>query len=114
MSSGNRHYANGANFERRVAERLREQGWTVFRVAGSHTPADLIAVWPFKILEMTGSRVGLVQCKGGVSTLGPTARREFSEYASALGADAILAERGLKLSLLSGDGGRLPWPGDTT
>ncbi len=48
-------YSRGANFERRVKRYLEEQGWVVFRSAGSHSPADLIAL-------KTGE-VNLIQCK---------------------------------------------------
>lgn len=49
------NYSRGANFERRVRKHLEEQGWVVFRSAGSHSPADLIAL-------KTGE-VMLVQCQ---------------------------------------------------
>lgn len=35
--------ASGTNFEYRVTHELEECGWTVFRSAGSHSCADLIA-----------------------------------------------------------------------
>ena len=46
----------GSNFERRVKKWLEERGWTVFRSAGSRSPADLIALRP-------GIIVLAVQCK---------------------------------------------------
>ena len=48
-------YSKGANFERRVRKHLEKQGWVVFRSAGSHSPADLIAL-------RTGE-VMLIQCQ---------------------------------------------------
>ena len=111
----NPHYRNGANFERRVKQRLEEQGWTVFRTAGSHSPCDLIALAPDNIdvtalgdLEpryiLNGTRVRLVQCKGGTSTLGPKARLKFAEFAAELGAEPWIAERGMKLRRISPTG----------
>lgn len=38
------NYSRGANFERRVRRHLEDRGWVVFRSAGSHSPADLIAL----------------------------------------------------------------------
>lgn len=46
----------GSNFERRVKAWLEERGWTVFRSAGSRSPADLIALRP-------GLTALAVQCK---------------------------------------------------
>jgi len=48
-------YQAGANFERRVKKHLQEQGYCVFRSAGSHSPADLIALKAGEVL--------LIQCK---------------------------------------------------
>ncbi|GAG60376.1 unnamed protein product [marine sediment metagenome] len=48
-------YSKGANFERRVRKHLEQQGWVVFRSAGSHSPADLIALKSGEVL--------LVQCQ---------------------------------------------------
>jgi Holliday junction resolvase len=49
------NYSRGANFERRVRKHLEQQGWVVFRSAGSHSPADLIA--------LKAGEVMLVQCQ---------------------------------------------------
>jgi Holliday junction resolvase len=38
----NRHYDRGRRFEYRIARLYRDQGWFVFRSAGSHSPADLV------------------------------------------------------------------------
>jgi len=48
-------YSQGANFERRVAKDLAEQGWFVVRSAGSHSPVDLIGLRQGEII--------LIQCK---------------------------------------------------
>ena len=49
------NYSRGANFERRCKAYLVQQGWMVFRSAGSHSPADLIA--------MRGGEFILIQAK---------------------------------------------------
>ena len=94
----NRKYANGANFERRVKARLEADGWTVFRTAGSHSPADLVALRHPGVPFSVRGDVALVQCKGGVTKMGPKAKREFAAFADSVGAEAWVAERGLKLS----------------
>ena len=111
----NPHYRNGANFERRVKARLEEQGWTVFRTAGSHSPADLIALRPSGRLlhcdwdegiqpRWVGTRVRLVQAKGGTSTMGPKERLKFAQFCAELGAEPWIAERGMKLRRISPTG----------
>jgi len=37
-------YRAGRRFEWRVRDRLEQAGWTVWRVAGSRTPVDLVAL----------------------------------------------------------------------
>ena len=49
------HYSKGRQFEYRCIKELRGQGWTCFRQAGSHTPADIIA--------MKAGEIRLVQCQ---------------------------------------------------
>lgn len=48
-------YARGATFERQVMKDLARFGWEVFRSAGSHGKADVVAIRPGRIL--------LIQCK---------------------------------------------------
>ena len=49
-------YAKGANFERQIKKDLEKEGAIqVFRTAGSHSPYDLIALYP--------DYVELIQCK---------------------------------------------------
>lgn len=97
----NRGYVNGANFERRVKARLEREGWTVFRCAGSHSPADLVAVRKaYTYDDGLGApllpEVRLVQCKGGNATMTRAERASFDEYASELGCEAWVALRGMK------------------
>ena len=103
----NQHYKNGANFERRVKARLEEEGWTVWRTAGSHSKADLICVRRRTFLNtLTGlpydghRELMLVQCKSGTTSMSKKAKQEFYEFAAGLGAEAWLAERGMKFSRL--------------
>lgn len=49
------NYSIGANFERRLAKTLENEGWFCIRSAGSHKPADIVA---FKLGE-----VRLYQCQ---------------------------------------------------
>lgn len=66
----NKKYTSGRYFEYRVRNYLHNLGWTVFRSAGSHTMADLVALKPGKVL--------LVQCKFSVKpTLSLKARTEL-------------------------------------
>jgi len=55
----NKNYNSGRNFEYRVKKYLESKGYLVFRSAGSHSIADLIAFpkssWQFSTL--------LIQCK---------------------------------------------------
>lgn len=60
-------YGLGADFERRVAKDLGEQGYECFRAAGSHGKADVVAIKPGQIL--------LIQCKRS----GEIDREEWNE-----------------------------------
>jgi len=51
------NYQRGAQRERELARRLREQGYTVVRSAGSHGPVDLVA-W-------NGEGTHFIQVKAG-------------------------------------------------
>ena len=52
-------YAKGANFERKVVKRLLQlkSCRVAFRSAGSHSPIDVVAVFP--------EHTALIQCKTG-------------------------------------------------
>lgn len=93
------NYRRGADFERRVKERLEGQGWTVFRTAGSHSPADLIALKSERG-QLFGSPlrpdVHLIQCKSGKTAMTKRERTEFRDFAHALGAEAFVFLRGMK------------------
>jgi Holliday junction resolvase len=57
----NKNYVKGANFEREVKKFYESLGYLVFRTAGSHSPADLIAFPPLK--DMKEWQPILIQCK---------------------------------------------------
>ena len=63
-------YSRGAQFERRTRKFLEAQGWTVFRSAGSKSPADLICLRMGEVL--------LVQCQ--LDSYFPPAKREQFEF----------------------------------
>ncbi len=52
----NRHYDRGRRFEYRIARLYREQGWFVFRSAGSHSPADLVCARAGEIIAIQCQR----------------------------------------------------------
>lgn len=79
------NYSKGADFERKVAKDLEGYGFVWVRSAGSHSPADLIAL-----------RVGetlAVQCKTN-GRLDPDEWNEFYCWASLAGATPLLASKG--------------------
>ena len=87
----NRNYANGAALERRVGRRYEEKGWDVTRVAGSHSPKDLVCC-------RAGDTTLYVQVKGNRSggpfkDFGPAARRSLAETAERAGAQPLLIWR---------------------
>lgn len=85
MTGGAAPRAAGDRFERACFERLRAAGWLVVRSAGSHGPADLVA------LRSDRGPV-LVQCKiGGAMT--KHGRAQFYETAMNVGAVAVIASK---------------------
>ena len=92
-------YRRGADFERRVKARLEEDGWTVFRTAGSHSPCDLIAFRPVEDgFQVDGYQVDVrfVQCKSGVTKMTKRERQDFREFAERLCAEPVVWLRGMK------------------
>lgn len=76
------NYQRGANLERRVKDLLEGEGFAVVRSAGSHSPADLVA--------MRGGEIVIVQCKRD-GRLGPSEWNEFVEFCVKAGGVPILA-----------------------
>lgn len=77
-------YRRGAEFERKVAGLLTDDGYLVVRAAGSHGHADLVALKPGQVV--------LVQCKTS-GALPPGEWNPFYEAAERVGAVALLAHR---------------------
>jgi Holliday junction resolvase len=111
----NTNYRRGADFERRVVKDLEGRGWSVVRSAGSHKPADVVAM-------LHGSTV-CVQCKRD-ARLPPAEWNKFWKWCENGGATPVMASvpksgRGIRYHLLNGTKehrGKQPmeeWKGDT-
>lgn len=85
MTGGRAPRAAGDRFERVCFDRLRAAGFLVVRSAGSHGPADLVA------LRSDRGPV-LVQCKVS-DNMTKYARAQFYETAMAVGAVAVIASK---------------------
>ena len=83
MNSTN--YAKGRRFEYRAKRSLESQGFVVFRSAGSHSRADLIA--------LRAGEVWLVQCKANDGYLSTQEREGLVLVALELGVVPILAHK---------------------
>ena len=82
----NLNYRKGYSLESWVRNHLREQGWTVIRSSGSHTPVDIIAGRHGAILA--------IQCKSGIGAkFGPEDVDNLLAYAAAFAAKPILVQR---------------------
>ena len=82
----NLNYRKGYSLESWVRNHLREQGWTVIRSSGSHTPVDIIAGRHGAILA--------IQCKSGLGAkFGPEDVDNLLAYAAAFAAKPILVQR---------------------
>lgn len=79
------NYARGSDFERRTKAQLEGFGYAVIRSAGSHSPADLVAM-------RHGEIVG-VQCKRN-GRLYPEEWNKFLDWCEAAGATPVLASKG--------------------
>ena len=109
----NTNYRRGADFERRVGRDLEGRGWSVVRSAGSHKPADVVA--------MRGGTTVCVQCKRD-GRLPPEEWNKFLDWCLVAGAVPVMAStsgRGSEYNRLTGrkeHRGRQPmerWKGDT-
>lgn len=80
-----RNYQNGAAFENQTKRDMEANGYAVMRSAGSHSPADLLA--------LRKGRVSLgIQCKRN-GRLDPEEWNEFYDWCQLAGAAPILAEK---------------------
>ena len=76
------NYTRGATFERKVARDLEGYGYVTVRSAGSHSPADVIA--------MKYGTIAAVQCKLN-GRLYPDEWNELWEFCVSAGATPVLA-----------------------
>lgn len=76
------NYTKGATFERKVASDLERYGYVTVRSAGSHSPADVVAM-------MQGAII-CVQCKLN-GRLDPDEWNELWEFCVSAGATPVLA-----------------------
>lgn len=81
----NPQYRSGNQFERRVAEQLRGDGYVVYQTRGSKSVADLVAFKPGQVL--------LVQAKSGATRISGTEWNLLLELARRAGAVPLLADR---------------------
>lgn len=79
------NYSRGADFERRTARNMESFGYVTVRSAGSHSPADIIA--------LRGGDAVAIQCKRD-GRLDPDEWNEFWEWCRKGGAIPILASKG--------------------
>lgn len=89
-------YYQGRAFEYRVQRMLRDNGYVVFRSAGSHTPVDLIAYGRTN----SGVLVLFVQCKASDKpTISKKERCLLTKWERKFGALAMIAYKGQDASL---------------
>lgn len=101
------NYARGAALERRVAREWEADGWDVTRVAGSHSPKDLVCCRAGETvyIQVKGDRAG------PFASFGPAYRAALLATAKKAGARALLIWRDSKNRLV-----HLPpseWPATT-
>lgn len=83
------NYTRGATFERKVAKNLEDWGYVTVRSAGSHSPADIVA--------MHRGSIVCVQCKTN-GRLDPDEWNEFFDWCEKAGAMPVLAAKARVLS----------------
>lgn len=96
-------YSKGAAFENSVKHAMERKGYQAFRVAGSHSPVDVVCIGH--------GRVVYIQAKiNGVFRVDEW--NTFLDFARQVGAIPIMAERGIKYHLITGykDGSRSRQP----
>lgn len=80
------NYNRGAQFERKVGSDLTDRGYRVVRSAGSHSPADIVAL-------CAGMQPVGVQCKTN-GRLDPEEWDKFFWWCERAGAVPVLASKG--------------------
>lgn len=89
----NKHYKVGYALERDVKIALEQDGYTVFRSAGSHSQADLIAILPCVYVDGENAQVKLIQCKRHKNLMTNREIQDFHKFALQLGCTATIAWR---------------------
>ena len=84
--SKNKNYVQGRAFEYKIATLFRRKGYYVVRSAGSHGPADLVAV-------KKGLQPILIQCKTGNAGISTDERDILYLTAKETGSIAIVASK---------------------
>jgi len=74
---------------------FRAEGYEVFRSAGSHSKADVIAMRKTLVGDEghISTKVVLIQCKTGKGLMTKKEREEFYSYAEGLGCKGLIAYR---------------------
>ena len=92
---GNPHYKVGYALERDVKIALEQDGYTVFRSAGSHSQADLIAIKPELYADecIEGTAVTLIQCKRHRNLMTVREVNTFKEFCKELNCNGAIAWR---------------------
>ena len=99
----NKHYRVGYSLERDVKKALEAKGWVVYRSAGSHSMADLIALKQGPKNQGRGlCEVSLIQCKRHRNLMTNRELVEFNTASERLNADAVIAwrDKGIHLEYL--------------
>lgn len=86
------NYEKGSAFERYVANKLRKDGWRVWKTAGSkgEGKVDLLAMFPTTNAQRF-PLVHLIQCKSGKKPISGKEKDELIETAEELGVTAAVA-----------------------
>ena len=88
MNMPNKNYINGANYERKIANKLRNHGYYVMRSSGSKGLFDLIAIdfklGQIKLIQIKNYRLGKSEfetIRTNIKKLAPQHAAEITFYA---------------------------------
>lgn len=88
MNMPNHNYANGANYERKIANKLRQKGYYVMRSSGSKGLFDLIAIdfrlGQIKLIQLKNYKLSkgeFERIRQDIRKLAPQHSAEISFYA---------------------------------
>lgn len=89
----NKMYRTGYRLERDVKIALEQDGYTVFRSAGSHSQADLIALAATDCEGVGITDVVLIQCKRHRNLMTRNEIKNFKEFCENLSCNGAIAWR---------------------